>query len=77
MAVDKTTLKVMNKLFEKGYTTEKAVAAFNIEDICVVECYTPSEVARLVALRDAAKTNKVISLLSGEQDVGKQEDSQE
>ena len=35
MAVDKTTLKVMNKLFEKGYTTEKAVAAFNIEDICL------------------------------------------
>ena len=53
MAIDKTSLKVMNRLFDKGYTTEKAVAAFNLEDVCVIECYAPAEIARIIALKEA------------------------
>ena len=65
MAIDKTSLKVMNRLFDKGYTTEKAVAAFNLEDVCVIECYAPAEIAKIIALKEAVKANKVISFLSG------------
>lgn len=68
MAIDKTSLKVMNRLFDKGYTTEKAVAAFNLEDVCVIECYAPAEIARIIALKEAVKANKVISFLSGQQE---------
>lgn len=68
MAIDKTSLKVMNRLFDKGYTTEKAVAAFNLEDVCVIECYAPAEITRIIALKEAVKANKVISFLSGEQE---------
>ena len=67
MAIDKTSLKVMNRLFDKGYTTEKAVA-FNLEDVCVIECYAPAEIARIIALKEAVKANKVISFLSGQQE---------
>ena len=69
MAIDKTSLKVMNRLFDKGYTTEKAVAAFNLEDVCVIECYAPAEIARIIALKEAVKANKVISFLSGQQEM--------
>ena len=72
MAIDKTSLKVMNRLFDKGYTTEKAVAAFNLEDVCVIECYAPVEIARIIALKEAVKANKVISFLSGEHEKGEQ-----
>ena len=73
MAIDKTSLKVMNRLFDKGYTTEKAVAAFNLEDVCVIECYAPAEIARTIALKEAVKANKVISFLSGQQEKTEQE----
>ena len=58
MAIDKTSLKVMNRLFDKGYTTEKAVTAFNLEDVCVIECYAPAEIARIIALKEAVKANR-------------------
>lgn len=73
MAIDKTSLKVMNRLFDKGYTTEKAVAAFNLEDVCVIECYAPAEIARIIALKEAVKANKLISFLSGQQEKTEQE----
>ena len=67
MTIDRTSLKVINRLFDHGYTTEKAIAAFNLEDVCVIECYAPAEIARIIALKEAVKGNKVISFLSGEQ----------
>ena len=67
MAIDRTSLKVINRLFDHGYTTEKAIAAFNLEDVCVIECYAPAEIA-IIALKEAVKGNKVISFLSGEQE---------
>ena len=65
MAMDKTTIKVLNKLFEHGYRTEKAILNFSLEDIQKIECYAPSEIAALIGLKEAVKGNKVISYLSG------------
>lgn len=68
MAVDKTVLKVLNKLFEKGYVTEKSIANFSLDDVKIIEFYSPSEIVTVIALRDAVKANKVISCLSGYQE---------
>lgn len=65
MAMDKTIIKVMNKLFEHGYRTEKAVLNLSLEDIQKIECYAPAEIAALIGLKEAVKGNKVISYLSG------------
>lgn len=67
MAMDKTTIKVLNKLFDNGYVTEKAVMNFSVEDIRRIECYAPAEIAALIGLKEAVKGNKVISYLSGEE----------
>lgn len=74
MAIDKTKLKVLSKLFDNGYVTEKAIMNFNLEDIRVIECYSPGEIAALIGLKEAAKGNKVISFLS---DAGAKENKDE
>ena len=65
MAIDKTVTKILNKLFENGYITEKAIMNISLEDICRIECYTPAEIEALIKLKEAVKSNKVISYLSG------------
>lgn len=65
--MDKTTIKVMNKLIDHGYVTEKSILNFNIEDLCVIECFSQAEIAALAGLRAAVKANRVISYLSGEE----------
>ncbi len=44
MAIDKTITKILNKLFEKGYVSEKAIMSLSLEDICKIECYAPAEI---------------------------------
>ena len=59
MAIDKTITKILNKLFEK------AIMSLSLEDICKIECYAPAEIEALIRLKEAVKSNKVISYLSG------------
>ena len=65
MAIDKTITKILNKLFEKGYVSEKAIMSLSLEDICKIECYEPDEIEALIRLKEAVKSNQVISYLSG------------
>lgn len=65
MAMDKTTLKVLTKLFEKGYDTEKKIIGITLEDMKTIECYSAIEVATIISLKEAVKANKVITYLSG------------
>ena len=65
MAIDKTITKILNKLFEKGDVSEKAIMSLSLEDICKIECYAPAEIEALIRLKEAVKSNKVISYLSG------------
>lgn len=65
MAMDKVTMRVLTKLFEKGYDTEKKIMNISLEDMKTIECYSAPEVATIIALKEAVKANKVISYLSG------------
>ena len=65
MAINKTIIKILNKLSEKGYVSEKAIMNLSLEDICKIECYAPAEIEALIRLKEAVKSNKVISYLSG------------
>lgn len=65
MAMDKTTLKVLTRLFEKSYDTEKKIMGISLEDMKTIECYSATEIATIIALKEAVKANKVISYLSG------------
>jgi len=65
MAMDKVTMRVLTKLFEKGYDTEKKIMNISLEDMKTIECYSAPEVATIISLKEAVKANKVISYLSG------------
>lgn len=64
--LDKTVIRVMNRLFEKGYTTEKDISALDLRDQLELQLTAQSEVKVIVELKDAVKQGKVISYLSGE-----------
>lgn len=64
--IDRNVLRVMNELFKKGYTTEKAIAAFDIRNQLELELTTRNDTKIIVELKDAVKQGKVISYLSGE-----------
>lgn len=64
--LDKTVVRVMNRLFEKGYTTEKDISALDLRDQLELQLTAQSEVKVIVELKDAVKQGKVISYLSGE-----------
>ena len=56
----------MNRLFEKGYTTEKDISALDLRDQLELQLTAQSEVKVIVELKDAVKQGKIISYLSGE-----------
>ena len=56
----------MNRLFEKGYTTEKDISALDLRDQLELQLTAQNEVKVIVELKDAVKQGKVISYLSGE-----------
>ena len=51
MAVNQKAVKVLNKIFEAGFTEEKAIAAMTMDDI--------------LSMQKSIKGNKVISFLGG------------
>ena len=55
MAVNQKAVKVLNKIFEAGFTEEKAIAAMTMDDILSMQGITVAEI----------KANKVITFLSG------------
>ena len=64
--LDKTVVRVMNRLFEKGYTTEKDISALDLRDQLELQLTAQNEVKVIVELKDAVKQGKVISYLSVE-----------
>ena len=65
MAIDKTTMRVMNKLFEKGYVTEKSIMNFSLEDMRSTFLHSKEELDKMLELIEAVKKNKVITFLAG------------
>lgn len=65
MAIDKLTIRVMNKLFDAGYVTEKEMTAITIKDLTDIKGLTVPEIVEVAKLQDAVKTNRVISYIAG------------
>ena len=65
MAIDKTVLRVMNKLFDAGYVTEKEMTSLTIKDLTEIKGLTVPEIVEVAKLQDAVKANRVISYISG------------
>lgn len=65
MAVNQKAIKVLNKIFEAGFTDEKAIAAMTMDDILAMQGVTVADIALINDLQKSIKANKVISYLGG------------
>lgn len=58
-------IKLLNKVFEAGYVTEKDISAMTIDKILAIPNITVADIAEINELQKAVKSNKVISFLGG------------
>lgn len=77
MSANKRNIRVLNKLFDNGFTTEKAITTLSARDMVQISGITVVEMAEIIRLQDAIKDGKVISYLSGELEKGKESEETE
>ena len=65
MAVNQKAVKVLNKVFEAGFTDEKAIFAMTMDDILSMQGITVADIGFINDLQKSIKANKVISFLGG------------
>jgi hypothetical protein len=59
------SIKILTKLFDSGYCTEKEILGITLEKMLVIPNVTVTEIATINELQKAIKANKVISFLGG------------
>ena len=65
MAVNQKAIKVLNKIFEAGFTDEKEISAMTMDDILSMQGITVADIGLINDLQKSIKANKVISFLGG------------
>lgn len=65
MAINQKAVKVLNKIFEAGFTDEKTIAAMTMDDILAMQGITVADISIINDLQKSLKGNKVISFLGG------------
>lgn len=64
MGINRTSQRVLNKLFENGYCTEKEIQGMNIKEMLYIQGITVAELTEITNIQEAIRTGKVISYLS-------------
>lgn len=67
-ATFQTKSKVLNKLFENGYTTEKDLQSLTLEKALAINGITIPELTVITELQKYAKAGKLYSYLGGDID---------
>lgn len=65
MTVNQKAVKVLNKIFEAGFTDEKAISTMTMDDILSMQGITVADITIINDLQKSIKANKVISFLGG------------
>lgn len=59
--INKTKIRIINRLYEAGYTDEKAISKMRTKDILELPDLTRAEMKMICELQDAIKENRVFS----------------
>ena len=65
MAVNQKAIKVLNKIFEAGFTDEKEISAMTMDYILSMQGITVADIGLINDLQKSIKANKVVSFLGG------------
>ena len=60
-AINKTKIRIINRLYEAGFTDEKAISKLKTMDILDLPDLTRAEMKMICELQEAIKDNRVIS----------------
>ena len=63
MTVNQKIIRVLNKMFEAGFTTEKEITAMTMDDILNMKGITIADMTVINDLQKSIKANKVITFL--------------
>lgn len=64
MVVNPKAVKVINKIFDAGFTDEKAISNMTMDNILSMQGITVSDITLINDLQKSIKANKIISFLS-------------
>lgn len=65
MAIISKTIKVLNKLFDAGFKTEKDISAMTVDDILSIPGINVADITIINELQKSIKSNRVITFLGG------------
>lgn len=65
MALNQKAVKVLSKILDAGFTTEKDIFAMTMDDILSMPGITVADIALVNELQKSIKGNRVISFLGG------------
>ena len=65
MRMEQITVRLLNKLFEQGYVSERQIADLTVTDILALPGITIAEIEKITQLQQAVKQRKVIAFLAG------------
>ena len=66
MIVNPKAVKVLNKVFEAGFTEEKVIAAMTMDEILAIPGVTIADVGQINRLQKCIRANRVVSFFASE-----------
>ena len=76
MGKNQKAVKVLQRLFDAGYGTEKEIVNMTMDEMLALPGVNVADLCIISELQKSIKTNKVISYLSGKQKQGKKRKEQ-
>ena len=64
MPINQKTIRILNKIFEAGFVTEKDIVAMTMDDILQLTGVTMADLSIINGLQKSIKTGKLITFLS-------------
>ncbi len=64
MTVNQKAVKVLNKIFEAGFTEEKTIAAMTMDEILAIPGITIADIGQINRLQKSIRANRVVSFFA-------------
>jgi len=64
MPINQKIIRILNKIFEAGFATEKDIAAMSMDDILKLKGISIADLSIINGLQKSIKTGKIITFLS-------------
>lgn len=71
--LDHSRLKILNRMLDAGYLSEKEIAKAKLEDLLFLDGISTSDLKEIISLQKAISGNQVIRFLTRQDEPGKED----